>query len=144
MDEILHRITIENSPHEVYRALTEQRGLSAWWTRAQAKPQAGSMARFVFGPNDEHVVEMAVTRLVPDRQVVWRCVTGPWVDTDDFTFDIEPHERGAVLDFSHRRWPEADSFYRHCNSKWGFFLGVSLKRYLETGQGLPSPQDPAI
>jgi uncharacterized protein YndB with AHSA1/START domain len=35
MTDILHRITIEASPEALYRALTEQNGLSAWWTKTE-------------------------------------------------------------------------------------------------------------
>ena len=39
---------------------------------------------------------------------------------------------------------QCDDFYQHCNCKWGFFLAVSLKSYLENGVGQPHPRDPNI
>jgi len=59
-----------------------------------------------------------------------------------FTFDIEPTDGGSVLRFKNGGRAEASDFYAHCNCKWGFFLGVSLKNYLETGKGSPAPEDP--
>ncbi|MFT5434337.1 MAG: hypothetical protein ACI9OJ_005050 [Myxococcota bacterium] len=61
-----------------------------------------------------------------------------------FVFDIVEHERGAVLRLSNERWTDDGDFYMHCNAKWGFFLAVSLKKYLEDGTGQPHPQDPSI
>jgi hypothetical protein len=43
------------------------------------------------------------------------------------TFENRTHKKGADLLFGHRDWKEPSEFYMHCNSKWGFFLVVSLK-----------------
>lgn len=145
MANILHRVVIEASPQATYAAVTEQSGLSAWWTRAEAVAEVDSIARFWFGADEgAPKVAMRVTELVPGKKVVWQCIAGPWVETGEFSFDIKPHERGSVLLFAHRGWPEDDEFYMHCNCKWGFFLGVSLKGCLETGEGKPGPLDPDL
>lgn len=82
--------------------------------------------------------------LKSNELVVWHCLAGLWTETGLFTFSISPDERGAVLNFSHQGWSETNDFYQHCNSKWGFFLVVSLKSYLEKGVGQPHPNDPNI
>lgn len=142
MTDILHRVVIETSPESLYRALTEQEGLSAWWTKAETTGEVGGLASFFFGPDGEQRVDMEITELVPNKKVSWKCVAGSWVNTEKFSFSIQPHERGSVLGFAHRGWSEPSEFYMHCNCKWGFFLGVSLKNYLETGRGKPHPEDP--
>lgn len=143
MHSILHRIIIETTPEKLFQALTTQEGLNAWWTKATAGNGIGSVSRFFFGP-DDHQVDMEIRELKPNAQVSWQCVSGPWEETGLFNFAISPDERGAVLHFSHAGWPETDDFYQHCNAKWGFFLVVSLKNYLETGTGQPHPNDPGI
>lgn len=144
MTDILHRIIIEASPEKVYNALTEQDGLSAWWTKARTEGEVGSTASFFFGPNGEHQVDMEITGLAKNESVAWKCIDGPWANTDEFKFHIQPDERGSALQFSNSGWAEADEFFMHCNSKWGFFLAVSLKNLLETGKGQPHPNDPNI
>lgn len=144
MHSILHKITIEAQPEQLYQALTSQEGLSSWWTRCDAGEKVGESNRFYFGPNGEHQVEMAINDLKPGSLVSWQCSNGPWQNTGAFDFKISSDERGAVLHFSHEGWPETDDFYQHCNAKWGYFLAVSLKSYLETGKGQPHPQDPNI
>lgn len=144
MVNILHRIVIETSPQSLFEALTEQSGLSSWWTRAETDGKEGGFAQFFFGPNGEHQVKMEILKLVANQKVVWKCIEGPWVDTGTFEFDIQVDERGTVLGFRHNDWPQADEFFMHCNSKWGFFFTVSLKNFLETGQGSPHPKDPSI
>ncbi|MBV1915655.1 MAG: SRPBCC domain-containing protein [Pseudomonadales bacterium] len=144
MTDILHRIVIEASPEKVYDALTNQAQLSAWWARAETEGKVGSIVSFFFGPNGEHQVEMEITDLVPNERVCWKCVGGPWVDTDAFQFTIQADERGSALQFSNSGWAEANEFFMHCNSKWGFFFTVSLKNLLEKGSGQPHPNDPNI
>jgi len=141
MADIQHRIIIEAAPSTVFAALVEPKQLSQWWT--DAKSIAGdSQIRFTFGGN--HQTDMEVVSVTAPSFVAWQCTEGPWQNTGHFEFDLQPDERGTVLKFDHKGWPDADDFFRHCNSKWGFFLAVSLKSYLETGKGMPSPYDPAI
>ncbi|PCJ31964.1 MAG: polyketide cyclase [Moraxellaceae bacterium] len=144
MYSICQKITIEASPGKLYQALTGQEGLCGWWTKTKTIGEVGSIASFLFGPNGEHQVDMKIIALVPNEQVVWKCVSGPWVETGLFTFDIREHDQGCVLRFQHEGWPEMDDFFQHCNAKWGFFFVVSLKSYLETGEGQPHPKDPSI
>jgi len=140
---IKHRIEIEASPEQLYAAISQQQGLAAWWTpMVEAEPELGSVARFRFG-DGKHGPDMRIDTLEPGAAVGWHCVDGPWKGMD-MRFEIAAHERGSVLRFTHDGWPEADDFYMHCNAKWGFFLAVSLKGYLECGEGAPHPRDPSI
>lgn len=149
MTAIKLRVEIRSAPDKVYEAIAEQRGLASWWTTmVEAEPKVGALAKFRFNGPDGSTMgpDMKVTELVPgtkptdSRRVAWNCVQGPW-EGHDFAFDIAPSEKGSVLLFSNEGWPEQDEFYMHCNAKWGFFLGVSLKDYLETGKGRPHPDD---
>lgn len=140
---IRHRIELETTPKEAFEALTTQPGLAAWWTpMVEAEPEQGSIARFRFG-DGKHGPDMEVVEIAPNERLRWHCVEGPWKGMD-FVFELATHERGSVLVFSHVGWPDQGDFYMHCNAKWGFFLAVSLKRYLETGKGRPHPEDPSI
>ncbi len=140
---IRHRIEVEATPSALYSAISTQEGLSSWWTpMTEASPEVGTVARFRFG-DGKHGPDMRIDELVEDQRVVWRCVDGPWKDMA-FHFNVSSHERGAVLHFVHEGWPDNGDFYMHCNAKWGFFLAVILKNYLEKGTGAPHPQDPSI
>ena len=142
MADILHRVFIKKSPEKVYNAITQQSGLENWWTTmVEAKPETGAVATFRFGDGSSGF-DMEIMELSSEKRIAWKCVGGPpeWIDTD-LIFDIIPHEKGSVLFFAQRGWEEPSEFYMHCNCKWGFFLGVSLKDYLETGKGRPHPDD---
>ena len=143
MTAILHRIELRESPRHVYDALSTTAGLAAWWTpMVETDARVGGEARFRFG-DGEHGPDMRITELQPGERVAWHCERGPW-QGHDFVFDIRPGPKGAVLLFSHSGWAAADEFFMHCNSKWGYFLGVSLKSLVETGTGAPHPQDPDL
>ena len=141
MNSILHRIVIESSPEKLFQALNTESGLSNWWTRAE---QNEEKITFLFGPNGEHQVVMALISAIPGQEVKWQCIAGAWAEKGEFVFSIAETARGACLDFAHHGWQETDDFYKYCNAKWGYFLAVSLKQYLETGRGLPHPNDPNI
>jgi uncharacterized protein YndB with AHSA1/START domain len=140
---IHHRVEVEASPEALFDALSTQDGLACWWTpMVETEATVGSIIKFRFG-DGKGGADMRIDELVPGKRVAWTCVEGPWPEMR-FVFSIEAHERGAVLLFDHEGWPEVGDFYRHCNTKWGYFLASSLKPYLESGTGAPHPQDPSI
>jgi hypothetical protein len=57
----------------------------------------------------------------------------PFKAKDDQTF----------VPFSHAGWREPVEFMHHCSTKWGTFL-LSLKNWLERGEGRPHPYDVKI
>lgn len=139
MNNIMHKVEFTSSVADLYQALTDTTGLSAWWTKAE---QTSDVISFAFGPKGEHVVKMQIMSKTENKQVKWICAEGPWQGIGEFTFDLSDSEQGACLRFCHDGWSEADDFYMHCNCKWAFFFAVSLKNYLETGRGAPHPNDP--
>ena len=123
MADIFHRVQMHASPAEVFRALTEQAGLSRWWAR-----------------DGKLVVKMRIAEMKDDARVAWQCVEGPpdWIGTD-ISFDLAEEGDETVVRFGHRNWREATDFMGHCSAKWAYFL-FSLKSVLET----PEPDDVLI
>ncbi len=83
MADILHQLSIRTSPTQVYHALTDQKGLSNWWTRDSiAEVMINSIAQFTFD-HGRTIVRMKVIKLMPNRNVVWHCMNGfpEWEDT---------------------------------------------------------------
>ncbi len=120
----------------VYRAVTEQEGLAAWWTRETvAAPEVGAIIQFKFG--DRYLNKMKVLTIEPDSVVEWECVEGDeqWIGTR-FKFDLEKQGDQTLLRFSHTGWRDMTDFYAHCNYQWGYYL-KSLKSFCEKGKGTP-------
>ncbi len=160
MPVIYHELIIGVPAEDVYRAITTQEGLSAWWTPgAIAKPEIRSTARFPFGP--EYFKEMEILQLKPCTYVQWSCIAGAveWIDTTiSFTLQSENRrtllsahpeiqgqleqqhnfENGTLLIFHHDNWETLSPMFAECNYTWGQFLR-SLKLFCETGKGRPWP-----
>ncbi len=51
MVDILHKVGIQSSPDDAYKALTTREGLSAWWTNdTQGEGKSAECSNSVLGP----------------------------------------------------------------------------------------------
>jgi uncharacterized protein YndB with AHSA1/START domain len=145
MADIIHRIGIKSSAALVYKALSTIKGLAHWWTEeVEGDEKVGGKIAFTFRTDTGDIkgkMIMQVTELNADKSVRWRCVDGPaeWIGTD-ITFDLSQQDGQIIIIFGHRNWREAIEFMAHCSMKWAVFL-LSLREYVETGKGKPSPND---
>lgn len=139
MADILLQVPIGAEPDDVYQALTEQPGLSSWWTdNVQAKPEQGSQATFTF-EGGMVVMKMGVVELDEPNRVVWEVLdpAPPEWDGTTVTFDIsEQEEGGSSLLFGHRGWKSTDGSFAAIAYNWAYYL-TSLVDYLEKGAGFP-------
>lgn len=145
MVDIIHRVGIRAPIEKVYSAVATTEGVAGWWTRettGDATPGGTIDVRFLTPAGDEvGQMTMEVTALEPDTRVQWRVVAGPeeWIGTD-VTFELTREGGYTILLFGHRNWREAVEFTAHCSMKWATFL-LSLRQFVETGTGKPSPDD---
>ena len=145
MVNIIHRIGIRSASEKVYKALSTIEGVSNWWTEeVEGDDKAGGKIQFTFRTETGNIkgqMLMEVTELDPQQRVCWHCIDGPeeWIGTD-ITFDLSEQDNQTILIFGHRNWREAVEFTAHCSMKWAVFL-LSLRDYVETGKGKPSPND---
>jgi uncharacterized protein YndB with AHSA1/START domain len=145
MFDIIHRIGIKSPATQVYEALTTLEGLAHWWTdEVRGDGRIGGKIEFYFRSETGELkgkVVMEVQALDAPGDVRWRCVEGPaeWVGTD-ITFQLSEQDNQTIVLFGHRNWREAVEFMSHCSMKWATFL-LSLREYVETGKGKPSPHD---
>lgn len=142
--DILHKIGIESSsPEQVYKALTTREGLRGWWTDdTQGKFNVGGVIQFRFKLKDaEGGIDMKVLELHPAKSVLWEVVAGPpeWIGTK-VSWELRQEGDWTVILFKHQGWKEAVEFMHHCSTKWATFL-LSLRDWLESGKGAPTPHD---
>ena len=137
MPDILHEVTIAALPDTVYKAITEQEGLTSWWAaQAVVQSKVGSVAEFSF-LGGRFVVKMEITKLEPGRTVYWTVKDGvpDWLDTR-VTYDLIPVGSGTKVRFGHRDFASAEGSLASASYNWAWFL-TSLKDYIETGKGRP-------
>jgi uncharacterized protein YndB with AHSA1/START domain len=145
MDDILHRVGIKAPLSKVYAALSTVDGVAGWWTKeTSGSSKAGGTIEVRFlAPDGKELggMKMEVLALDPDKKVHWRFKAGPeeWIGTDA-VFDLHRDGEYTIVLFGHKNWREAVEFTHHCSTKWATFL-LSLRDFVETGKGKPSPQD---
>jgi uncharacterized protein YndB with AHSA1/START domain len=145
MADIIHRIGIRSTAAKVYNAISTIKGLSNWWTEeVEGGENIGDKIKFIFRSENGDIkgqMVMEVKKTDPGKELRWRCIEGPdeWIGTD-ITFDLSQQGDQVIIIFGHRDWKEAIEFTAHCSMKWAVFL-LSLRDYVETGKGKPSPND---
>jgi uncharacterized protein YndB with AHSA1/START domain len=138
MASINHKIGVNTGVESVLETLTTPEGLSKWWTREVGGGfGVGEVIEFRFNGNgpDMKVIKIA------NNHVEWKCIAGPeeWINTH-IIFRVEETDEEVLIYFSHEGWASISEFHHHCSMKWAVFL-LSLKNYLEEGEGQPFPND---
>jgi len=137
----LHQIEIAASPEAIYSAITEQSGISNWWsehTKAEAKVGFLNEVSFYGGMVQ---FQLRNETLAAGESVVWAVEGGPppWIGTK-IRWSLSPGEGPSagkmVLDFAHRNLELPEKVFASINYNWGWYL-TSLKFYLEKGAGMP-------
>ncbi|SRR6266540_7076569 len=142
MPDILHRVGMRGSAERVHQALSTVDGLSHWWiTGTHGDPGAGGTIHFA-PQNGSFDMEVLESR--PSEIVQWRCIGGPpeWIDTV-LTFRLVAKDDQVFVLFTHAGWRDPVEFMHHCSTKWAVFL-LSLKDWIERGEGRPHPYDVKI
>jgi uncharacterized protein YndB with AHSA1/START domain len=147
MVDIVHRVGVKAPLEQVYRAVATREGVAAWWTiDTQGDSKVGSVLKTTFTANGKVLggFDLKVLELDPGKRVLWQVMEGPaeWIGTR-IGFDLKQEDDFAVILFKHEGWKEAGEFMYHCSTKWATFM-MSLKAFVETGKGQPSPNDVQI
>jgi len=142
MPDILHFVRIQAPAQRVYQALTTADEVRNWWTRdADLDMEVGGVGEFRFSNcGSGYATNIAVEELQPPGHVGWKIVASfrpEWRGTT-ISFDLREDGSGAILIFAQRGFAQLDERFAQTNTGWAYYL-VSLKHFLETGQGSPSP-----
>ena len=138
MVDIRQSAPLHVSPERVYRALTTQEGIRAWWTPdAVLDSRIGGTGELGFSDR-EIVTRIRVDELAAPVRVGWTTVSSSasgWEGTT-IRFDLRPEAGGTLLSLEHRGFDRADGGYERAQRGWCQDL-LSLHRYLEAGAGRP-------
>ena len=122
-------------------ALMQEEDIQKWWTQeARVKDGKGTFGWSSYG----WTVELDMKQNDLTSEVVWKCTssnmqnTSAWEGTT-ITFSLAPDQDGTQLELAQTGYRESPCF-EVCNQGWAFFVGTSLKQYLETGKGIPYPE----
>ena len=142
MADILHLIKINTTCEKAYRAITTEQGVRNWCTRdadLDNKVSGHGELRFADG---KRITKIEIDELKPSTRVVWKVLSAPipsWAKTK-IEFALSAEDGGTALRFAQRGFEHADDLFAYSATAWANFL-ISLKEYLETGKGMPHPDD---
>ncbi|CAD0298902.1 SRPBCC family protein [Xanthomonas hortorum] len=137
--EIRHSIVIAAAPEVVSAALSEPMQLARWWTREVSL--VNDRVRLDWSRQGWRV-ELSIDDGADHRLVCWRCHDSNMLDSDAWKgtvmrFELHSTSQGTQVEFVQSGYRESPC-KEACARGWRFFLGSSLKRYVETGEGMPS------
>lgn len=141
MVDIHHIFTYKAPSQQIFDALTKETHIQKWWTPiARIKEGLNEEGRVEF---DHDYVAWTIKDLDPPKVLILEVVdskmhhVAEWTHTT-LVFELEDNGDGTTtMKFSHKGWKEETECFQKCTEGWAFFLGDSLKSYLETGQGKP-------
>ena len=140
---IKHHVGIKAPAPIVYQALTEVPKLAGWWTSdTRGVSEVGGELEFWFGTFCQR---FQVTAQDPDQCVRWRALEGgmnEWTGTE-VSFELNEADGQTKVGFTHAGWADNATFLPHCSTKWAIFM-LSLKDFVEKGEGHPAPHDVQI
>lgn len=142
MADIKHLISINASPLQIYAALSTAAGIREWWTvDAELDEKVGGKGIFRFNYNQTVETTVHIINLQEHLLVCWSVTASfrPEQVGTLITFEFRPGGNSTLLHFCQEGYAEADDSYALMNTGWAYYL-VSLKQYLETGIGAPSPK----
>jgi uncharacterized protein YndB with AHSA1/START domain len=138
---IRHSFFIGAPPDVIADALMQEQHIQRWWTKeARVENGKGTLGWSSHGWE----VELQMARDNAERTVVWQCIRSNMQDTHAWegttiTFSLAPQATGTKVDLAQEGYRESPC-YEVCSQGWEFFVGTSLKQYLETGKGVPYPE----
>jgi uncharacterized protein YndB with AHSA1/START domain len=141
MNDIRHRVGIRAPIRSIYEAVHHPDLITGWWaTTASGECDLGSRFQLFFpGYPDQ---EWEIAELSCDRRVRLVLVSGsePWLGSE-LIFELLDVDNQVFVTLTHRTGSNTpQEAVQYFSTKWPAFL-VSLKAFLETGNGMPYPND---
>ena len=136
------------SSQQLYEQFATQQGVRNWWTQfCEMEERVGGKASFRFPSSDFYAV-VEILRLEPNRSVEWECIESKRPDNSGFADLHDWVGTGMRFDIVDLGGAKSQLNFTHvglvplecgtvCSSLWSFYLGQSLRGYLETGAGKP-------
>ena len=134
---------VDQSPEEVFRAVTNVRG---WWSKNIIGESAELNDEFVFEVKGVHYSRQKLVEVIPNKRVVWLVTESnmtfikqhdEWTGTK-VVFDIEREGDKTRLTFTHEGLTPHVECYGACAPAWTEYAQHSLKRLIESGEGDPN------
>jgi hypothetical protein len=134
---------VEQSPHEVFEAVTDVCG---WWSGTIVGGTAKLNDEFTFEVKGVHYSKQRLIEVVPDQKVVWLVTEAKmtfikqedeWAGTK-VVFEISRQGDKTKLTFTHVGLVPEVECYGACMPAWTQYVQHSLFKLITTGTGDPN------
>lgn len=142
MNNYTRELALNIPASEIYAAITTKKGLGNWWTKdVEIYLHIGGIVTFNFDEKTNTVMKIA--KLVPDKEVVWKCVEqntpdtspenpGTWIGTTIRFSILDDLKGNSLLNFVHEGFAEETTSPPDLKIVWDNYL-ESLEKYLAGG-----------
>ena len=132
--------TGDQTPKEAFDAINNVRG---WWSEGVKGGTKRVGEEFVFRYKDLHYSKHKLTKVVPNKKVVWLTTDAKLNFTKDkaewkgtkIIFDITPKGKKTEVRFTQKGLVPEVECYDACSKGWTYYVQESLKKLIETGKG---------
>lgn len=137
-------ITVEASQKDSFLSVSKE--VEKWWGKVDASISAiDDEFSISFGATEWRFKVMAYSEF---DAIVWKCVKAhhehdglenikeEWLGTELYWRFIQKGEMTEIV-FLHKGLAPNLNCYEVCETGWNFYIGQSLKQFLETGKGSP-------
>jgi hypothetical protein len=139
-------ISVEQTPQEVFEAITNVRG---WWSGEIDGPTDELGGEFTYRYQDLHYSRQKVTALVPGKRVEWLVLDSYLSFVEDkrewngtrVIFEIATKGDKTEIRFTHAGLVPTGECYGACSNAWTGYIRDSLRSLITTGKGRPNPQE---
>lgn len=139
MNDLTHTITVDQTPEQVFAAITNVRG---WWTGDITGKTAEVGDEFAYRYRDLHYSNQRVVEASPGRKVVWLVTDSNLsfvADKSEWTgtrieFEITREGGRTQLRFTHVGLARGAQCFTDCFAAWGSYITGNLRRRIETGR----------
>ena len=135
--------TVDQSPHQVFKAITNVKG---WWSKNISGDTQNQNDEFVFDVPGVHYSKQRLIEVIPDKKIVWLVTEAnmtflkqpdEWVGTK-IIFEISQENGKTKLTFTHEGLVPEIECYMACMPAWTQYIERSLYQLVVTGIGDPN------
>jgi hypothetical protein len=139
-------ISVEQTPEEVYKAVTNVRG---WWSQEIEGSTDKLNSTFSYRYKDVHSCKMKLLELIPGKKVVWLVTDNyfsfvkdksEWKGTT-ISFDISTKGKKTQLRLTHQGLVPEYECFDVCSNAWTDYMQNSLRSLITKGTGRPNPRE---
>ena len=137
-------VDVDTTIEAAFSAVSHE--VEKWWGKVDnSSPKLYEEFSIFFGKTEWRFV---ISDQIPNEKITWRCIKAKHYDGDrtdireewlgtEITWQFTEKNNHVEISLLHNGLTPELNCYDICESGWNYFVGSSLKKYLESGNGSP-------